>query len=832
MSSTVHRSWVSAAAAPLLLVLLLVLLMTVLGLVHAGPARATGNPQPAAAPDEGPYLGAMLDWATDTAAGHAERLGAPAAIYGRPVPLPMSEQEQGYLRDYFGQVSAQGAHALLTIRPEVPLARVDDARAAVLAAQVADVAEGYDGTVFIRFAPQMNASWVPWGQQPEAYTEAFRTVAAALDAELEDPVLVWSPTAAEDYPFRAPSTTGPEGGALGALDTTGDGVWDVDDDAYSPYYPGDDVVDWVGLTAYHDESDGASVPNAVPGSGEFAALIGPASTTGPPASEDFYAAYASGRGKPLMVETGAFFSPGAEGPSELEVKSAWWEQVLATASAGEYDRIGAVVWNETVDQREDGALTVDWRVTAGTGLADAFAEDVDRSGVVSGPVVEQSVLQGTAPSATGTALDGATAWTAAVAALALALVLCLVPLRRGPVRRWAYASDSSRDARIDMLRGVAIVFVVVNHVGLTSLFQLLTQETIGVVSGAELFVLLSGAVLGMAYGPRAKEGLGDVVDRTSRRAWKLYVTALAVVLLVFLLSRLPFLDATAVTTFTDQGTGGTGAGGAGSTYDLYAGMEGFFAFPVPAHLIPSVFLLQVGPWQFNVMGLYVILLALSPLVLAALARGRAWLVLIVSLGLYAVGTTTRFRLLPSQFEDSFPLLVWQVLFVLGMVAGYYRRRIVTWFSAPPRRALLITCVLLTVAFAAFSWSSPYFTNAYDVRLALLPESTFHTVYDGFFERTYLGVGRLVNVLLLVVTAYALLSAYWRPLERALGWFLIPLGQATLYVFILHVFLILLAANVPALQQGNLWLNTGAYVVVLGLLWVMVKTRFLFRIIPR
>jgi hypothetical protein len=29
-----------------------------------------------------------------------------------------------------------------------------------------------------------------------------------------------------------------------------------------------------------------------------------------------------------------------------------------------------------------------------------------------------------------------------------------------------------------------------------------------------------------------------------------------------------------------------------------------------------------------------------------------------------------------------------------------------------------------------------------------------------------------------------------------------------------------------------WLNTAAYVVVLGLLWVMVRTRFLFRLVPR
>ena len=68
-------------------------------------------------------------------------------------------------------------------------------------------------------------------------------------------------------------------------------------------------------------------------------------------------------------------------------------------------------------------------------------------------------------------------------------------------------------------------------------------------------------------------------------------------------------------------------------------------------------------------------------------------------------------------------------------------------------------------------------------------------------------------------------------ERALGWFLIPLGRATLYVFIMHVVLIAVVANIPALQQQSIFLNTVAYAVVLGLLWVMVRTRFLFRIIP-
>jgi hypothetical protein len=812
-------------------VLTVCLVLLVALLTAAAPASAGGRVGPGPEPMEGPYLGALLDWAADSPAAHAQRLEAPAAIYGRTVPLPMSEQEQGYLRAYFGQIADQGAHALLTVRPDVSLDDVDDPYASALAAQIADVAEGYQGRVFVRFAPQMNVPWVPWGQQPEAYREAFRVLAAAMDEELDDPVMVWSPTAAEDYPFREPSGTAPAGGALGLLDTDGNGVWDLDDDAYAPYYPGDEVVDWVGLSAYHDETDEASMRNAVPEPGEFEALLGPASSAGAAAEEDFYAAYAAGHDRPLMVETAAFYSSDVGGgASELEIKSTWWEQVLSAPGNG-YGLIGAVVWNETVEQRQEGTVGVDWRVTAEPDLAGAFARQVADSGAVTGPVVAPAALEGVAPPTTGTTLPAPIAWILAGGAAAAALALCLLPRWR-PVRRWAYAGTASRDARIDMLRGMAIVFVVVNHVGLTSLFQLLTQETIGVVSGAELFVLLSGAVLGLVYGPRIKDDLGDVVDRTTRRAWKLYVTALVVVLLILALSRLPLLDATAVTTFTDQGTGAAGTGGAGTVYDLYAGMGGLFQFPVPAHLIPDLFLLQIGPWQFNVMGLYVILLAISPLVLLALSRGLVWLVLAVSLGLYAVGFTTEVRLLPSQFEDSFPLLVWQVLFVLGMTAGYYRRHIVAWFSHRRRRILLWACVLLAVALAVFSATSTYFTNAYDVRLALLPEQTFRAVYDSFFARTYLGPGRLLNVLLVLIAGYALLTAYWKPLERILGWFLIPLGQATLYVFILHVFLILAATNIPALRQGDVWLNTVAYAVILALLWVMVRTRFLFRIIPR
>ena len=400
----------------------------------------------------------------------------------------------------------------------------------------------------------------------------------------------------------------------------------------------------------------------------------------------------------------------------------------------------------------------------------------------------------------------------------------------GAVAGWGYGDPSKRDSRVDFLRGLAIVFVVVNHLGMTSLFQLLTQEAVGFVSGAELFVLFSGLVVGMVYGPRVKDDFGKVVDLTSRRAGKLYVTALAVLIGVFLLSLLPFFQTDALTTYVDQGTGGAGHNAAGRTYDLYAGMETLLQFPVPAQVLPAIVLLQFGPWQFNVMGLYVVLLLASPLILAALNRGqgrcgfsrRRWAstpwVLPPGSGCCRPSSRTLSRCLSGRCCLSSAW--WRASTGTGSSPGC--RRITGWWWRP-------RC--WRAVFAFLSWCNPYLANGFDLRLAIIPDTAYRAMYDTFFARTYLDPGRLLNVLVLVVAAYAFLTAYWKPVERALGWFLIPLGQATLYVFILHVVLIAVIANIPALRQGDILVNTAAYAVVLGLLWVMVKKRVLFGIIP-
>lgn len=795
-------------------------LLLLFSLLPAGAAAAAG-PEPA--PEEGkPLLGAVLEWGQDSAESFAERLGATPAVFGHDISIPFRDAEETNLRQFLDQAAAVGSHAMFTVKPTVPLEQLDAAAAQAFAAEVASISSGFQGQLLVRFAPDMNGSWVDWGQQPAAYRSAFRAVAAEFK-ETDDAgtVMVWEPYLGRDYPFernRNAPAAGSEGFSL--LDTNGDGAWDGADAAYAPYYPGDDAVEWVGLSAYHDDTAGKAAVNTVPASGELAGMLAGSG------NEDFYASYVEQRDKPFLLQTAAFYSPSTGGAGEAGIKGAWWDQALDVATSERFSRTAAVVWDERVSTRDTGVASIDWTITGNADVAAAARARLDASGLVTGPVTD--IQAGQAYSEANT-LTGAAAWSVGAALLILLVALWQIPRRVAAVGAWGYTDPSKRDSRVDLLRGLAIVFVVVNHLGMTSLFQLLTQEAVGFVSGAELFVLFSGLVVGMVYGPRVKDDFGTVVDLTARRAGKLYVTALVVLLGIFLISLSPIFQTDSLTSYTDQGTGGAGHDSAGRAYDLYAGMEALFQFPVPPQLLPAILLLQFGPWQFNVMGLYVILLLASPLILAALNRGKAWWVLGATLGIYALGATTRFRLLPSQFEDSFPLLVWQVLFVIGLVAGFHRRKWVAWLTANPWA--VVVCTAGAAVFAFLSWGNPYLANGFDLRLAVIPDSAYRAMYDSWFARTYLAPGRLLNVLVLVVASYAFLTAYWKPVERALGWFLIPLGRATLYVFVVHVVLIAVIANIPVLRQGDVLINTAAYALILGLLWIMVRKRFLFRIIP-
>lgn len=61
---------------------------------------------------------------------------------------------------------------------------------------------------------------------------------------------VWAVNSANGYPFKGDkySVTPSSSNWDPTLDTNGDGLFDLLDDPFSPYYPGDQWVDWVGMS--------------------------------------------------------------------------------------------------------------------------------------------------------------------------------------------------------------------------------------------------------------------------------------------------------------------------------------------------------------------------------------------------------------------------------------------------------------------------------------------------------------------------------------------------------------------------------------------------------
>jgi len=385
---------------------------------------------------------------------------------------------------------------------------------------------------------------------------------------------------------------------------------------------------------------------------------------------------------------------------------------------------------------------------------------------------------------------------------------------------WRYASrHAARDDRIDLLRGLVMLVILVNHVALPSLFHVLSVEAVGVVTGAEAFVLLSGLILGVVHGPRFRSGAGrDATRRLLRRAWQLYAVAAVTSAVVYAVGLALGNAAASLTTYTDPRTQ--------QTFSLYGNA------PDPAELAWGLVTLAYGPGALNVLGLYVALVLIAPALLWALRRGWWLPLLALSWAVYAAFHADPPRVLPSQSENAFPVLAWQVLFVHGVTAGYHRAQLGRFARGTWGRVTLGAAGALTLALAFFALNNPWYDIPGGLRLHLIPEDVYFDWYAGWFQRAKLGLGRVVNTFALLTVLYALLTVCWVPVERALGRLLIPIGRATLYVFVVHLAFVLLAAQFPALQRGHVLLNTAAHAAVIAVTWWLVTRRVLFRVIPR
>ncbi|ARJ06923.1 hypothetical protein B5808_18095 [Cnuibacter physcomitrellae] len=329
---------------------------------------------------DGIHFGVNLDWGSQSVGEYADLLGAPPADVVSFSPIPWTAQEREWVTQAADQAAQVGAAHLLTLEPQAGLAAVTDD---VIADVVSLLQEETDAgvPVIVRFAHEMNGSWYAWGQQPEEYVATFRRVAAAIHQQVPGAALMWAPNYGGGYPFDGGAYAAPPGSAAaGVLDTDGDGAVTGFDDPYAPYYPGDDYVDWVGMSLYHWGSAHPWGENEAPEAGKFVAqLTGAYSGLGgdDTAVPDFYADYGQARDKPVAIpETAALIVDRGDPVGQDAIRQAWWQQILAPEVHQRFPLLRLVNWFEWVKVEQEVGDTVHWAVLDDPDTREAFRADL------------------------------------------------------------------------------------------------------------------------------------------------------------------------------------------------------------------------------------------------------------------------------------------------------------------------------------------------------------------------------------------------------------------------------------------------------------------------
>jgi hypothetical protein len=334
-----------------------------------------------------------------------------------------------------------------------------------------------------------------------------------------------------------------------------------------------------------------------------------------------------------------------------------------------------------------------------------------------------------------------------------------------PASPWRYEAHK-RDLRLDLLRGFAVIAMVADHIGgERSWLFAVTGGDAFFVSAAEVFVFISGLLMGMIYvGVIARRGLGAALMKSLQRAWTLYLITVTLTLTFIVLS-------------AQLGLG-------------WGSDPSYVSWP---DLIVGVLTLHRTFHLTDILLLYTLLVLAAVPVLVLLVHGQTAFVLVSSWGLW-----TLWQVAPqhAQFpwaiaENSvFNFPAWQVLFVTAMAIGYHRQRLACWFTQLPERMVL--GISGGVVAAAISFYVVF----------LLPSPTpYAGMVDLCFGKVDLRFGRLLVFAGFFTFAFSLVTLAWAPIRRTLGWLLLPLGQDALSAYILHLFVVALAVKVKLSMIG-------------------------------
>jgi hypothetical protein len=375
------------------------------------------------------------------------------------------------------------------------------------------------------------------------------------------------------------------------------------------------------------------------------------------------------------------------------------------------------------------------------------------------------------------------------------------------LRSWAYrAAPGDRDRRLDLLRGLCLVTMMVDHISGDSLLTPLTGNNHFVVSAAEGFVFISGVVFGIVNRSRlARLGLRASILKALYRGGCLY--SATTVLTLAMVALLEF-----------------------TKYPLWIDRNVPLGVPRPIDAVSETLTIHFTYQGTEILAMYIFFFLAAPIALALLNAGRTRVLLAASLALWLA-----FQIWPAQLiipwsaanAGNFPFAAWQILFMFGLAIGYHRAELTALARRLPMNRIFVG---VTVGFAIVVE-----LNSLAERKLLGGFAPDTPLFEAIFHKVNLAPGRLLAFALVALFFYLAVSHLWRPLQLTVGRALIPLGQNTLFGYGFHLFLLGLAPFVvPWGPPDNPWIyeiNTARQLVVivpvcLGVAVLLLARRFL------
>lgn len=358
---------------------------------------------------------------------------------------------------------------------------------------------------------------------------------------------------------------------------------------------------------------------------------------------------------------------------------------------------------------------------------------------------------------------------------------------------------------IDIIRGYFLFVILVDHLGRNfSGYDLLTGGGQQWVSAAEGFFFVSGLMIGLVRGRKlVDQPLLSVTKKIWFRAAQLYLWAIGLTLFFTVIAQF-FIG------------------------NIGLKVGAFHGEPL-SKLISHTILLRYNYGWADFLNYYAIYLFLTPAALWLLRIKKWYLLLLLSAVIWYFANNLQFT--------------WQLIFFSGTIVGFYLPEIESWFKKLSRQTKRYLYISFTAAALSTIAISMFFNNAVDIfnrttnNFNPLGEWSvrlydFNTYYlASYFNKYTLGYGRLLLFFIWFTALYLLVRRYETKVNKVIGWYLVPLGQNSLYVYIVHAILVFLI-NLYVPFNLPIWLNVIVTSAWLAGIWLLVKHKVLFKVIPR